>query len=91
MGILHSIADSVTMRSIAAGIGEWSNTDADDVEYVPEAKVKRARYRAVLPHYAQLHFRFKYTLADGQKGARLQQWPGKRPETLNSCTWPTLD
>lgn len=52
-------------------------SDKDDVQLIAEAGIKRARYNALLPRLARLHFRFKYNLADGQRGTRIQTWPGK--------------
>ena len=53
-------------------------TSAEDaVHEVPEAGIKRARYASLLPRLAQLHFRFKYNLADGQRGTHIQTWPGR--------------
>ena len=61
----------------AAGVGEWVTSDKDDVTVVPAAGIKRARYAALLPRLAQLHFRFKYNLADNVRGTRIQTWPGE--------------
>lgn len=62
---------------VIPGVGEWVTSDKDDVQLIAEAGIKRARYNALLPRLARLHFRFKYNLADGQRGTRIQTWPGR--------------
>ena len=49
----------------------------DDIEEVPEFGIKIAKYTRLLPRLAQLHFRFKYNLTEGERGVHVQTWPGQ--------------
>lgn len=66
-----------SLCAVLAGYGQWVDSDKDDVTEVPQAHAKIAKYNSLLPRLARLHFRFKYNLMDGERGARIQSWPGK--------------